>query len=930
MYLWNDHRPGDVTIEDTTFGGNEAYDGGAIHTGIAYFETLLTIRRTTFDGNWAYANSGGALMLYKTITKVFSSRFVDNSARLSTDGGAIKVVTGAKLEVVDTLFSGNRATRCGGAIYMELGTELQMVETTFDGNTAEISGGAVHLQPTAILVGRLSVFSDNSATLNGGALYTAGANANLTSTTFTRNSVSMRGSIYAEAQSDLYMLQCTVTQSSASTFGGGIQTSESGVKLFATEISGCTAASSGGAFTATARDTRPSVEIHDCEITGNTVVYNGGAVQTVNIALKLHGTEFGTNMDTAIQAWDVQGPCIASAACIQSPGFPAQYGELEECVITPTVGGTLSCPAFETERGWDFFEVGGIRYSGTGNEVLNYDPSQRPYCWDDGHQWNWRNLPCEQAFRKSQRMYDATPENTETCICQRGSSGEAPYFYDGPSTGSECAIVMCHRHPPEVNGEHLYQSCMFNGDADRQWDTTLPRCSGPSCVEGVNLSPGYTNVGTAALRASDPNIQEYTGDPALMCIGAPQLGCPAVAVTTSSSLSWASSGTVGAAGWEICLSPDDSSTALGESAGGSVHAVGGKLTIEDTRFDTATGTDLAAAQCDQALYVEAITEWRISDTECTDFSPATVYTIGMPLSTCNENPCAFGEQCSYTAYSLQCAACSENLVSDGIRCSACRPGTGPSADLSTCEACPLGKMSSDGVCINRPLGMIANDDQVGCRGCGLHLTASAPVDGSVPTCGCESFFYNSSDVRHVCFADGYDDQQMLEAGEEHESLLNAGQECASCIEDVLGDEYMSCEEGFIPGVRAGFTIPQLPSSRLRRLATADVVPVFRCHADIDIARERCPENAAPGQCAVGYSGYLCDSCDTDYGMSGSDKICQKCEDTGYTGGSLAIMLGIIVGISAFVFILSKLWTRFPLKHLARCAFQPCRILIKCE
>eukprot|EP01046_Picozoa_sp_COSAG06_P019916 COSAG06_NODE_1437_length_9464_cov_98.879445_2_plen_184_part_00 len=56
--------------------------GNMLHTGIAYFDTLLTFRRATFEGNWAYANSGGALFLYNTLTAIRSSLFSDCNWRL--------------------------------------------------------------------------------------------------------------------------------------------------------------------------------------------------------------------------------------------------------------------------------------------------------------------------------------------------------------------------------------------------------------------------------------------------------------------------------------------------------------------------------------------------------------------------------------------------------------------------------------------------------------------------------------------------------------------------------------------------------------------------------------------------------------------------------------------------------------------------------
>ena len=202
------------------------------------------------------------------------------------------------------------------------------------------------------------------------------------------------------------------------------------------------------------------------------------------------------------------------------------------------------------------------------------------------------------------------------------------------------------------------------------------------------------------------------------------------------------------------------------------------------------------------------------------------------------------------------------------------------------------------------------------------------------TCACKSGFYNSSSSLYICFADGYDRDQYDKSMQEHvESFATTGQECDACPIDASRSECLICE-GEVPVVAPGFIIPQLDgmasSSRRRSLQLAtgvvssEITTVFRCHMDLELAVVRCPSNPDPakvGQCAQGYSGYLCDSCDDGFGMT-SKKMCESCQDTGFTGETVVVLVGMLAAIALFFFFFSRFWSSFRLKHLARCMFQP--------
>ena len=98
-----------------------------------------------------------------------------------------------------------------------------------------------------------------------------------------------------------------------------------------------------------------------------------------------------------------------------------------------------------------------------------------------------------------------------------------------------------------------------------------------------------------------------------------------------------------------------------------------------------------------------------------------------------------------------------------------------------------------------------------------------------------------------------------------ESLATTGA-CQSCHADTTGRVCVDCDAAGGAGkVVAGFTVPQLPTAlkERRRLEAADGVSfAFRCHVEDELAVARCPADANPGECSLGYTGFLCQSCVT--------------------------------------------------------------------
>ena len=198
-------------------------------------------------------------------------------------------------------------------------------------------------------------------------------------------------------------------------------------------------------------------------------------------------------------------------------------------------------------------------------------------------------------------------------------------------------------------------------------------------------------------------------------------------------------------------------------------------------------------------------------------------------------------------------------------------------------------------------------------------------------CSCADNFHNASQQLLVCFDGGYETGEYQAALAEHASEVEARQLCERCPTDALGQGCFDCAKGTAPTIAEGYTIPQLPSTidsrRPLQEAKSSVQLAFRCHDEFDLAIMRCPANpSTPGECSLGYQGYLCQTCADGYGMT-SSRLCEPCADTGFTTKSLLTLLAIVAVVTLVVGIGIKYWRKFPFKLAVRCAFQPMRIII---
>ena len=163
-----------VVLDGLTITGGSNVEGEASQgAGMALFSADLTLQNLTFRGN--VASQGGALYVANgSSPTIRRSAFINN--RASVYGGGAILVNNSSLAIDATVFSGNVAdlARAGGGGAIQcVNCNLLIQRSTFEGNTAP-NGGAIDI-PDTLAEGFLtltvdsSTFSDNSA-CSGGAI----------------------------------------------------------------------------------------------------------------------------------------------------------------------------------------------------------------------------------------------------------------------------------------------------------------------------------------------------------------------------------------------------------------------------------------------------------------------------------------------------------------------------------------------------------------------------------------------------------------------------------------------------------------------------------------------------------------------------------------------------------------------------------------
>ena len=221
---------GTLTVNNSTFTGNTAYQAGAVMTNGG--ETDIT--GSTFTGNSAVAVGGAISTISGGTATVTGSTFTGNSA--GTNGGAVHNSGGSTITITDSTFGGTttdedgnntdaNTAQNGGAIANDSASTVNISatdgnQTTFTSNKATNNGGAISNSGTLNIntppvPGAKVVFDSNSAAVNGGAIYTTGT-ANVNNAVFNNNSaITSGGAIFNDVDATLNISDSEFTNNSA-------------------------------------------------------------------------------------------------------------------------------------------------------------------------------------------------------------------------------------------------------------------------------------------------------------------------------------------------------------------------------------------------------------------------------------------------------------------------------------------------------------------------------------------------------------------------------------------------------------------------------------------------------------------------------------------------------------------------------------------
>jgi hypothetical protein len=127
------------------------------------------------------------------------------------------------------------------------------------------------------------------------------------------------------------------------------------------------------------------------------------------------------------------------------------------------------------------------------------------------------------------------------------------------------------------------------------------------------------------------------------------------------------------------------------------------------------------------------------------------------LAGCEQFPCKRAQRCSYTNYSLSCTSCPKGTVGmDGIRCTVCAAGTGPTLDQTSCAMCPTKQYSPFGVCQDCTMPSIISGNGTLCSKC---EPGKEPDTNQTQCLKCKAGTYSQFGVQCIQCGDVVDTKQ---------------------------------------------------------------------------------------------------------------------------------------------------------------------------
>ncbi len=349
---------GTITLTDCPFISNtvigqsgNAYsgDGGAIWSGGANVTIVTTSGRQVFRDNHA-SRYGGAIHSYGT-TVVKNYDFDANGAG---QGGAV-LVDGGDFTGTNLGFANNTSGGVAGAVWMRTGVTPDVPDGTpcsltllNDGDTGK----------------RYSVFDRNRASSNGGAVMIENGSARISGYKFSANTSTeyYGGAICVTAvdgapnpPDTIVIENCEFTGNTSERSGGALRLDKGNVKITGADFAENRClwktdnTRGGGALSANGA----AVTCEDCDFTGNTAVFNGGAVRVDAGSFTAKDSSFTKNgVDDGNGGGD--GGAIWNAATITLEGAGGENRPVFDGNTAKNYGGAIYSTGTAEIKNYDF------------------------------------------------------------------------------------------------------------------------------------------------------------------------------------------------------------------------------------------------------------------------------------------------------------------------------------------------------------------------------------------------------------------------------------------------------------------------------------------------------------------------------------------------------------------------------------------------
>ena len=295
---------GKISIIQSNFSKNIASTGAAFILYTSQSNSLVEIVDCVFTENKAISNGGALYLKILGNLSIIRSHFLNH---LAYNGGAILFASPQPnylLTIVDCVFTRNNATYSGGAINMEKYGNVSIIRSKFSNNFAAWYGGAFGLSTSlsnSLIEIVDCVFIENNCTNNGGAFYIKiGGKTTIIRSNYSNNFSPYGGAfqlINPQLNSLTKMIDCFFKEDNSINSGGVIYMEKAGNTSIIRSVFSNNFASIGGAIMLLSSLSNSLLEIVECAFEENNSTSAGGAIYLKTIGnTSIIRTNFSNNL----------------------------------------------------------------------------------------------------------------------------------------------------------------------------------------------------------------------------------------------------------------------------------------------------------------------------------------------------------------------------------------------------------------------------------------------------------------------------------------------------------------------------------------------------------------------------------------------------------------------------------------------------------